>query len=168
MASEYTIAQYCLKGHLIVADIWENPNLMCRHCPECGLDTIAQCPSCHAPIYVGKRTTSYNDWLGLENEFYKTIPRPSCCHECGKPYPWTLTAIADLEKELSDINDLSEDDRNTIISSCPDAVSETSLTPKSAEVFKKVLKNADPILKEILVRFVSGFGSSLLLKLLGL
>lgn len=75
----YWTAQICLAGHVqnggtrVIADE--------KYC-ECGAETIHQCPSCRNNIKGAFR--SYADWM--KNP-------PMGCLKCGKPYPWTQTAI---------------------------------------------------------------------------
>ena len=81
---EYRTAQICLNGHIITEDISELE--LCENfCSQCGEPTITKCPKCNAPI----RGDYYQGYLlAISNCIV-----PKYCYHCGKPYPWTQTAI---------------------------------------------------------------------------
>lgn len=89
----YDVAQICLNGHVINEYATSYPEFNKNHCLQCGSKTIEKCPSCAENIQGFYHTPGA---ISVGGE--KTAPR--FCHSCGKPYPWTETAIA-VAKELA-------------------------------------------------------------------
>jgi hypothetical protein len=91
----YRVAEICLNGHVTTSYADVMPDLREKYCSICGEQTITKCPHCDSPI----RGSYYEpDVLG-DFEYVK----PSFCHNCGRPFPWTersLQAASEL-MELS-------------------------------------------------------------------
>ena len=63
---------------------------------------------------------------------------PFYCHNCGKPYPWTQTTIDTAIELLSEEENLTTEEKNQIVESLPDIISQTPRTPLAATRVKKV------------------------------
>lgn len=115
-------AQICINGHVITDSLENSPEFAARFCKDCGEKTISKCSHCGINI---RGHVSYDGIFGAYE--YK---RPSFCHSCGKPYPWTELAIQsaielaemsgtlssdDIEKFKSDIPALSTDSPKTAL-----------------------------------------------------
>ncbi len=84
----YWTAQICLAGHVQNGGTRVIPAE--KYC-ECGSETIHQCPSCNNNIKGAFR--SFGDWM--KNP-------PMGCLKCGKPYPWTQTAIEKVSELINE------------------------------------------------------------------
>lgn len=158
MEKEYSIAQYCIKGHPIITNM-SDYTLKTNYCPECGAKTITKCPECdtdiHGDVYVFNRTPG-----GRQGRYYPR-QRPAFCHFCGAPYPWTSRAINNLKQTLEDIPTLTPEERSQIISDCPDIISETDATPLAANRYKKAIACAGSTALSFLSSFAANFGCAL-------
>jgi hypothetical protein len=82
----YWTAQVCLVGHIQNGGTRVVPAE--KYC-ECGAETIHQCQSCNGNIKGAYRGD--------------LISRPPMgCQKCGKPYPWTESAIEKVSQLISD------------------------------------------------------------------
>lgn len=76
----FDVMQVCpLEGSTITAWFHTHPETRAKCCPDCGAETINQCPSCGEEIRGADLTSGY---LG------KPDP-PRCCVQCGSKFPWT-------------------------------------------------------------------------------
>ena len=62
------------------------PQFNSKFCDKCGAESITKCPSCNSDI------KGYYYSPGIVSLSEMAIP--SFCHNCGKSYPWTETALA--------------------------------------------------------------------------
>ena len=76
------IQQICMNGHQITDSVKRNPELLRKFCPECGQETISNCPKCNAEI------PGHRYYEGVVS--FHRVKVPSHCHNCGEPYPWAL------------------------------------------------------------------------------
>lgn len=165
MQKEFSSAQYCINGHTIITNM-SHPNLKSDFCSKCGAKTITECPKCQSFIPGDMHVVGYI-YSNRQDRYYPR-KRPSFCPNCGTPYPWTEKAIANLKSSLEDIKVLSKEEREQIISDCPDIFSETDATPIAAKRFKKAMSCAGKLTADFLVGFASSFGCTLFTKLLGI
>lgn len=88
MSAFYDTRQVCLNGHEITTKYNRKPETRADYCPECGAETIVNCPNCNASI----RGMHFI----MAATFGSPRPRPSAdqkklaknCYNCGTPYPW--------------------------------------------------------------------------------
>lgn len=80
--TSFDTRQVCINGHEITSMADSHPEHMKKRCSECGSETITTCPSCNSKIQ------GYHHTPGVIGFFDSELP--AHCHECGKPYPWTL------------------------------------------------------------------------------
>ena len=149
--SYYDVAQVCLNGHM-VNDTWQSsPSFSKDFCPECGVRTIVECPSCrnriqgfyHVPGVITTSTASVRAY----------------CHACGRPYPWTFAKVEAAKALAAELDELNDSDRLLLQSSIDDLVADTPRTELAIVRFKKVMmktgKQAADGLKGVLVNVVS-------------
>jgi hypothetical protein len=66
--------------------------------------------------------------------------QPGYCHSCGNPFPWTVAGIEAAKILISEMDELSEPDKETLKSSLGDLVSDTPKSAVAAERYKKIVK----------------------------
>ncbi len=105
-------------------------------CAECGEPSIVACPSCETVILHERR-------------------RPAYCGVCGKPFPWTETAIQAAFEFTDELDALDSQDKSGLKAAVPDLVSDTARTPLAISrvqtLFAKIGKPAAQTLSQILV-----------------
>lgn len=79
----FDIAQVCPNGHVATEASQKFPEFTRQFCETCGEKTLISCPSCNRPI-----RGQYQGEVAVEE--YKP---PAYCFACGKPFPWTESAI---------------------------------------------------------------------------
>lgn len=79
MASVYTVAAVCKRGHALTRDVGRIP--AAKRCPDCGAVVLTACPSCDAPI----RGVFINTEIVAIGFPYDP---PDFCEDCGAPFPW--------------------------------------------------------------------------------
>ena len=65
---------------------------------------------------------------------------PAFCYQCGKPFPWTAARLRAAEDLADELDDLTNDDRESLKKSLPDLVRETPNTPVAETRFKKIMQ----------------------------
>jgi hypothetical protein len=149
---------YCLKGHFVgiqnkvirmsfrqMQRLMENPpepEQLPRFCTKCGSENISACQHCQTQI--GKQ---YPDSV------------PAYCGGCGKPFPWTETALVTAGEYTDALDTLNTDEKTELKGTFADLTSDTARTPVAISRFNKFLKKIGPsaggILKEIIVSVAS-------------
>lgn len=94
--------------------------------------------------------------------------RAAYCRNCGKPYPWTKAAIEAATELIEEEEELDDIQRNKLLSSLPDIISETPKTQVAITRFKKALLAAGKFTVDGLRQFAIDFGCELAKKQLGL
>lgn len=69
---------------------------------------------------------------------------PNYCENCGKPFPWTETALREAHEFVNSQDALSEEDRKTLDNSIDDLVRNTPSTTVKANKVKTILAKAGP------------------------
>jgi hypothetical protein len=97
---DHWTAQVCLAGHV------QNGGMHViqteKFCGDCGAELIHQCPSCN------------NNIKGAFRAFADTIDSPPAfCQKCGKPYPWTETALKSVAQIIDDSDLTAAEKRET-------------------------------------------------------
>ena len=149
----YDTTQICTNGHIITTQLISSPHIKKKFCDKCGAPTITKCQYCRATIKGAYHTrTSTSSWM-----------RPSFCPDCGKPYPWTETALKaaqELSDELENLSpNLSPEERDLLKKSIDDIVRETPQTTVAVSRFKRLIAKAGPVAadmyREILLPLLS-------------
>ena len=157
-------AAICKSGHLQSSTLKKEETLQGEYCRECGLAIIDHCQECNTMIIGGKireKLVSYNGITGGDKT-YRTerIPNnfiPKYCHSCGKPYPWTITFLAEYKEllELQSTN-IDKETQEKIYSTVSKVITEKDVS--SSISFQKLKSLLQPIVgfsKEILVNSLS-------------
>lgn len=155
-ADRYETAQICENGHVLTS-CFSSTDREVAFCPECGAKTITACPHCGKPIrghgvYVGVIAMSH-------------YQRPSYCHACGKPYPWTERALS-RAKQIADAAGLSVLEKNEIVSSLEQIAADSPEAKVSAEKVREASDRIGGILGKSLVEIAVGIGSKVVGKVL--
>ncbi|WP_234121147.1 DUF2321 domain-containing protein [Clostridium hydrogenum] len=159
----YHIAQICLNGHKITTAADDSPELKENFCSKCGAATITNCPDCN---------TSIRGYYEVEGVFslgnkYKV---PSYCHNCGKPYPWTKTALESAKSLIDEDENLNSDEKKQFFDTLPDLIVE-SPTPKTqlaAARFKRFISKAATYTADGVKDIIVNIASETIKKSLGL
>ena len=132
--SYYDLAQICENGHVANSCARDYPNLNQVHCDKCGSGTITTCPACATEI---RGTYHVPGVIGFDD--YKA---PAFCYKCGEPFPWTAAAFCAAEELAGELDDLSDDEKESLKKALPDLVRETPRVRLAETRFKKLMKKA--------------------------
>lgn len=146
----YATAQVCLNGHAITGDISLSEGLE-KFCSTCGAKTITACPSCHAPIR-GK-------YVEPSVFFLSSYTSPAYCHECGKPFPWTESALSAATELVEDMEELNGDDQEKFKKSIMDIAFESPRTSLAANRIAKYLRRVTPATQEAFKTIMYGIAT---------
>jgi hypothetical protein len=157
----YDTAQICIKGHVINSQLVHRPEHNKKFCNKCGAPTITNCQNCNATI------RGYHHVPPMGTLDYTSLPLPSFCPDCSKPYPWTEAKLK-AAQELTDLlEDLSPEERETLKKSFDDIVRDTPQTTVAATQFKqlaaKVGETAAKQLRELVVDIASETAKKIIL-----
>lgn len=85
--------------------------------------------------------------------------KPAYCHNCGKPYQWTVSSLEAASELADELEGLSEVEKQLLKESFPDLVRNTPKTVVAETRFKKLMKKAGTEayegMKTILIDIVS-------------
>jgi hypothetical protein len=147
-------AVYCLKGHFVgilnevIRRSWhetkillENPpepKPLPRFCTKCGALNISSCQHCQVAI-----------------EKQHPGARPGYCGGCGRPFPWTETALAAAGEYTDGLETLNAEEKFALKGTIVDLTTDTARTPVAASRFNNLIKKIGPaaggVLKQTLV-----------------
>ena len=148
----YHLAQICKNGHVIntCADI--HPERNQKYCEKCGALTITHCENCGAPI------RGYYEVPGVMIAL-PTYARPSFCHNCGRPYPWTRSALQAAKELVATFDRLNEEERQELERSLDDIIRETPRSKIAELNFRRIMKKVDSegckLMREVIVNVIS-------------
>lgn len=146
MLAHYRTAQVCLNGHSTTSDIQLSPELMARFCPECGEQTITQCPSCQKDI---------RGWYHVEGVIsIRDYVPPRYCYDCGKPFPWTSRALEAARELTDEIDELTPDEKKTLKQAIADLSTDSAKTGLAATRYKKILGKIGKVAADALTKIV--------------
>jgi len=93
-------------------------------------------------MYVGGKQIwqSEEHFMGTLN--YTDLPLPSCCPDCGKPYPWTEAKLKAARELADELDNLSPEERDLLKKSLDDIMLDTPQTIVAATRFKKIAAKA--------------------------
>lgn len=153
MLSPYDVALVCLNGHVVNSHSASQPEYNTKYCKDCGASTIDRCPICFAKL------PGSDDWKSLQ------IP-PSYCHECGKPYPWTLSNIEAAIEMIDLLDGIDEADRQKLKDSLPDIARQTPKSDVAVKRWQMIAKKAGGEAYKLLIKVASDLASEYTKKLL--
>lgn len=109
-----------------------------KFCKECGSETVSLCSNCKNYIQGA-----------YETEFFLSdYERPSYCHECGHPFPWTSKIIENAIELVSLDDDLPNDHKEIIKLALPELLVETPTTPLAVAKYRKYITSAQDFVKD--------------------
>ncbi len=157
----YATAQICLNGHVINDSVEVYPEDSKKFCIKCGAETISICKNCNNRI-EGRFHSDDPYYLGVS-----PYQRPAYCHNCGKPYPWTLSAIEMASALIAEDEKLSQAEKDNLVGSLSDILVETPKTQLATTRIKKALMVCGKFTAEGIRQFVIDFGCELAKKYSG-
>lgn len=128
----YQSAQICLSGHVITSSTETSPELTAAFCDRCGSPTVAKCSHCQAAI---RGFYSVPGVLTLREYVV-----PNFCHGCGVAYPWTEQRIRSAQELAAELDELSEEEKESLKNSISDLARETPNLDLAGMRYKKALK----------------------------
>ena len=148
----YDVAQICREGHIVTTMAARYPQFRQDFCGKCGAPTTMTCENC------GSAIRGYYHVSGVIGGSVD-IDRPSFCHKCGRPYPWTEAALDAARAMADELDGLKPDEREALKSSLDDLVQDTVRTPVAVLRFKKLALKAGSegaaALRDVLVGVVT-------------
>jgi len=155
--SSFTNAQVCLNGHIITLSTEQEPFNMENYCADCGAKTITKCPSCGKQI----RGNSLYDTMGFASVDVNREPDAYCPY-CGKPYPWTQTALETAEAIIREDETLTEEQMQQFCECLPDLLIETKKTNIALIRYKKFVDKAASVTGPALLDVLTGVASEVM------
>jgi hypothetical protein len=128
------------------------------YCEKCGAQYIQHCPACQEVVF-------YHD---PDDFVIRSAYAPSYCKHCGKPYPWTQTALDTAKEYIEEADELSNDDKFKLIQVLPDIIAETPKTNLAVSRMQKALKVGGKFAAEGLRKFLLDFATELVKNQLGI
>ncbi len=117
---------------------------------------VTSCASCGNAI-PGEETIS--EAAALAGYHAPDYTKPAFCSSCGKPYPWTDRSLQAGRELASEMEGLSDVDREALAGTLPDLLTDTPRTQAAATRFRrlmgKVTKTAGGALREFVVNVAS-------------
>lgn len=159
--SYYHLAQVCKNGHLINSTADTDISFNKKYCPDCGAETITNCPNCGFPIH-GKCEIDSVVFIG------DTPKVDKYCYNCGTPYPWTKNSLLSMTALIYEEETLSDSQKQIIADSLPDIICETPNTNLASIRLKRFLSKAGLFVAEGVRQFIIDFGCELAKKTIGL
>ncbi|WP_222710150.1 DUF2321 domain-containing protein [Lactobacillus apis] len=139
----------CLNGHQASVNININ-SVIDSFCTECGAKLITNCMNCDFPIE--------GDWsrsgAGFVDLTHHDIPIPKYCVNCGKPYPWTQSALNAIN-EMVNLSELNSNQKDDLKGSIPDLLSDTPKSKLAVFKWKNIGKTILPYIHDIIVEVAS-------------
>jgi hypothetical protein len=154
------IAQICRNGHLVLSSLHDFPQFRKTFCEDCGAATIEQCQTCSWPI----TGLGPHSWMGGGGA-YKP---PRYCGECGKPFPWTETALEAAREYADDLDQLSSEEKAKLKATFDDLTIDTIRTPLAANRFKKFMTKVGPAAGGVLQKILEAVATEAAKKSMGL
>jgi hypothetical protein len=160
MGIAYDVAQICMNGHVISSQINSYPTVMQGHCGRCGESTIIECQSCKAPIHGVLIRNKVSQYTGnTHQEILGNYRKPSYCHKCGKPFPWTVKR-SEAAKELADeFESLTPEEKEQLKGCLPDLLNDTPRTPVAEAVFKRLMRKAGKEAYKLMLKVLGDIAS---------
>lgn len=163
----HSTAQVCLNGHMVTTSTQLYPLHQENFCSECGAKTITKCQNCGAEIHG----SYYDDEVDIAYHYLGGEPdlEPDAyCYNCGKPYPWTETALNSAKLLIQEEAELNEELKESLVQSLPDIIAETPGTNLAITRVKKFIKATGGFSADAMRQFVIDFGCELAVRMLTL
>jgi hypothetical protein len=108
-------------------------------CPICGLENVFECQHCEAAI---------------DSDEEQAPERPAYCSSCGKPFPWTETALTAANEYTDQLEELSTEDKTVLKATFNDLTADTPRTELAATRFKKLVRKIGPAAGDVLTKII--------------
>ena len=134
--SHYDVAQICENGHVANSMARDHAASNQDHCDKCGAPTIMACPSpsCQTPIR--------GFYHASVPSIFDTYAVPRFCYKCGKPFPWTETALDSAKKLVEELDQLDRDEKDKLNGSIGELVQDSPKSQVAAVRFKRLMEKA--------------------------
>lgn len=129
----YRCIHACGSGHFLISPKTVKKDELCE---LCGLEMIDRCPTCGTMVKEWECTVLFE--LGDPDDILKPY-----CPNCGKPYPWTISAIEMAADVLEEETELSDAEQERLVAVMPDILAETPNTPAAVELFGSAILSGD-------------------------
>lgn len=153
-------AHICTNGHVISSASETSEIRSIKFCTKCSAPIIGKCSFCSANI-TGKYSA---EMFGISGQRYD---RPAYCHNCGKPYPWTESALEAMKEIIWEDEDLFDDEKERMNQSLPDLLTETPRTDLAIMRVKKFAMRATKGVGSALLSFIVEHGCEKVVTALG-
>lgn len=104
--------------------------------------------------------------MAIEEQYPRM--RPSYCGGCGKPFPWTETALAAAKECADELEDLSPEEKLALKGTFEDLTSDTPRTQIAASRFNGFMKKVGPVAAGTLKQIVVSIATETAKKWMGL
>lgn len=143
---DYYNATICENGHVIDC----RQAISNEYCPKCGSVLITKCPHCNANIRGRTKEQEIID--------YSIYVLPNYCHNCGKAYPWTSSALETAKEIILEDEQLQQLEKENAVNSLKDIIVETPKTNLAVIRMKKLLTAAGKFTADSIRQFIIDFG----------
>lgn len=157
----YAKAEICLNGHIVSANSTSDNHE--NFCSKCGAKTISSCPNCKSQI----RGWYKPDGVVVLRSSNTKFPLPAFCPSCGRPYPWTVSAIESTAALIEEDEEIPQEQKTKLIESLPDIVSETPRTKLAIVRLKKALVSVGKFTADGVRQFCIDFACELVKSSMG-
>jgi hypothetical protein len=120
-------------------------------CTNCGASNIDACQHCQTAIEVSHRGGT-----------------PGYCGGCGKPFPWTATALSAAKEYADELDQLSPEEKTALKGTFDDLTSDTAKTPLAASRFKRFMSKVGPASEGVFKKFLETVATEAAKKMMGL
>lgn len=156
MSTEHYGATICLNGHVLTKeDDGENEGR--RFCAQCGKALIGTCPKCNQQI---------RGWT--LDTLDTSMDAPAYCPQCGEPYPWQQAKLDALSEAIDELEELTDDEKERLLESVPDLITDTLRTETAVLRVKKALTKVGAAGGKVLTSLLTSVVTDGVKKLLGL
>lgn len=111
-----------------------------EYCPRCGERTINGCEHCSMAIPGDVLNCPEDEFVFLGGP--SSYERPAYCRGCGRPFPWTVSALDAAKEYAAEIEGLSDDERRLLSESLDDLVTEGPRTAIAVSRFRRIAGKA--------------------------
>jgi hypothetical protein len=106
-------------------------------CTKCGAESVDACVNCNAPI------------------LYRTLgDRAAYCGKCGKPFPWTETALTAAKEYTDELQELNSDEKAILKATFDDLAVDSPRTDLAASRFKTFIRKIGPAAGDVLSKIM--------------
>jgi hypothetical protein len=156
MTQGFDTAQICENGHVNTSSLDLLPEYDAKFCQKCGAATLTSCRSCDTPIRGHSK-----------DSFAIRYDVPSYCQGCGKPYPWTATAMAEW-RALAEMAEVVDSERKQLSEAIDDVVKDSPKTNRAVLIIKRLGPKAGADLWNAMQQLLISVGTAAAKKELGL